>query len=134
MPRAGTAAPPGTGPAGRVACWHDNFLCCVGYGGDRGRSRRAPALESHQRAWAVTQAGPMRVFAEVAELLGDGYNTAANEGTFHNVRVQTGPDITECKPGQVVVDVKAACINYPDLLQTVVRTVLAALVRTEALR
>ena len=60
----------------------------------------------------------MRVFAEVAELLGDGDNTAANEGTFHNVRVQTGPDITECKPGQVVVDVKAACINYPDLLDS----------------
>eukprot|EP01043_Picozoa_sp_COSAG02_P027371 COSAG02_NODE_1612_length_11675_cov_29.558310_7_plen_73_part_00 len=65
--------------------------------------------------------GPMRVFAEVAELLGDGDNTEANEGTFRNVLVQTGPEITECKPGHVVVHVKAACINYPDLLQTVVR-------------
>lgn len=63
----------------------------------------------------------MRVFAEVAELLGDGDNTEANEGTFENVLVQTGPDLTECEPGQVIVDVKAACINYPDLLQTVVR-------------
>lgn len=65
----------------------------------------------------------MRVFAEVAQLLGDGDNTEANDGTFENVLLQTGPDITECKPGQVVVDVKAACINYPDLLQTVVRVV-----------
>ena len=64
----------------------------------------------------------MRVFAEVAELLGDGDNTEANEGTFENVLVQTGPDLTECEPGQVIVDVKAACINYPDLLQTVVRS------------
>ena len=63
----------------------------------------------------------MRTFASVAELLGDGDNTDANEGTFENVLVQTGPDITECPPGQVVVAVKAACINYPDLLQTVVR-------------
>ena len=68
----------------------------------------------------------MRIFAEVAELLGDGDNTEANEGTFSNVLVQTGPDITTCERGQVVVNIKAACINYPDLLQTVVRVVFVA--------
>jgi hypothetical protein len=69
----------------------------------------------------------MRTFASVAELLGDGDNTEANDGSFENVLVQTGPDITGCGPGQVIVAVKAACINYPDLLQTVVRAASAGL-------
>ena len=56
--------------------------------------------------------------APSAELLGDGDNTEANEGTFDNVLVRTGPEL-EPGPGEALVAVKAACINYPDLLQTV---------------
>ena len=59
-----------------------------------------------------------RTYATVEELLGDGDNTEANEGTFDNVLVRTGPEL-EPGPGEALVAVKAACINYPDLLQTV---------------
>lgn len=62
----------------------------------------------------------VRTFAEVAYLLGDGDTTEANPGTFENVELRTGqPELSDCKEGEVIVDVKAACINYPDLLQTV---------------
>lgn len=61
----------------------------------------------------------MRKFTTVKELLGDGDRTEANPGTYHNVLVESGPAATICRPNQVVVEVYAATINYPDLLQTV---------------
>ena len=52
-------------------------------------------------------------------LLGNGDKTEDNPGTFENVDVAHGPELDACSVGQVLVCVKAACINYPDLLQTV---------------
>ena len=64
----------------------------------------------------------MRRFAQVSRLLGDGDNTEANPGTFENVEV-TAATLTSAHlapgTGQVCISIKAACVNYPDLLQTV---------------
>jgi Zn-dependent alcohol dehydrogenase len=60
-----------------------------------------------------------RTYAVVRRLLGDGDNTQANPGTFENVEVARGPELGACGVGEVLVGVRAACVNYPDLLQTV---------------
>lgn len=61
----------------------------------------------------------MKHFAIVRELLGNGDKTEANPGTYHNVLLDSAPKATACRPRSVVVDVHAATVNYPDLLQTV---------------
>eukprot|EP00756_Hemistasia_phaeocysticola_P053297 Hpha_TRINITY_DN28804_c0_g1::TRINITY_DN28804_c0_g1_i1::g.112497::m.112497 len=55
----------------------------------------------------------------VRELLGEGDDTKKNPGTFANLLVEEDEPREPLGQGAVRVAVRAVCVNYPDLLQTV---------------